>query len=179
MYKVFRFFTVLTSFYSLTTEGSQNLWLLVNLTDPIILGGEDSFSRNLDDFRSNRNVTAARLHTFANPSITDSSNFTTILSQVSEDDYTDDMWDGDVTLVVYVYNLTNPMTFKVKLVFEQVQFDEVLCIINTLLLLLHVYMYVLSKLRLSLCICIYVHVPYITQPWYKLVTMVAVRKAFG
>ncbi len=100
------------------------MWLLVNLTDPIILSGEDSFSRDLDDFHSSRDVNSSQIHSFTKPFIRHSSNFTDILSRVSEDDYTHHMWDKDVTLVVYVSNLTNPMTFKVKQVSEQVQFER-------------------------------------------------------
>ena len=87
----------------------------MNITDPISLENLDEFSRDLDDFGSNSIPSEAQLFTFARPSIRSNPNFTALFQLRAENDYTDHMWDGDVSLVIYASNLVSPMTFRVSL----------------------------------------------------------------
>lgn len=93
--------------------GSENYWVLANITDPIEIQGVGGYSRDLDDFGSNPDPSLAQLFTFARPSLLSNPNFTALFEARAENDYTRHMWNGDVALVIYVYNLADPMTFKV------------------------------------------------------------------
>ena len=102
-----------THMHTHTHTGSENLWVLRNLTDPISLGGESTHKDKLDDFGSTKSANKSQLFSFTRPLIRTSTNFTSIFNTASENDYTHHMWNGDVTLIIFVSNLTNPMTFKV------------------------------------------------------------------
>lgn len=92
---------------------SESLWVLANLTDVIVLEHLATHTQAFDDFTSNSNVSVAQVHSFVGPTILEQSNFTGIFNSAVENDYTKSMWDGDVTLVIYLSNLTRPMTFKI------------------------------------------------------------------
>lgn len=94
---------------------SENYWVLANITDPIEIQGVGGYSRDLDDFGSNPDPSLAQLFTFARPSLLSNPNFTALFEARAENDYTRHMWNGDVALVIYVYNLADPMTFKITL----------------------------------------------------------------
>jgi len=96
--------------YALTV--SEDLWLLANLTDPVLLNATDSYDVNYEAFDSNTNSSFAQLFSFANPSIRTSPNFTQLLIDNSENEYTSFMWDQDVSLVVYLSNLHSPSQFR-------------------------------------------------------------------
>ena len=92
---------------------SEDLWVLTNLTDPIQLNQGENYDTNLEAFGSNANATAAQLFSFTNPSIRNSPNFTELLINNAENAYTSHMWEGDVSLVIFLSNLTNPSTVKI------------------------------------------------------------------
>ena len=96
----------------LSTE-SENLWVLTNLTDSIVLAPIGSHTQSFNSFTSNSNSSLARLHSFARPSIQQLPNFTDIFNSAVENDYTNSMWDGDASLVIYIFNLTTPMRFRI------------------------------------------------------------------
>ena len=87
--------------------------MLANLTDALVLESLGSYEQSIHGFTSNSNSSLARLHSFARPSLTHLSNFTDIFNNAVENDYTSAMWDEDTTLVIYIYNLSSPMTFKI------------------------------------------------------------------
>ena len=93
---------------------SEDLWVLANLTDPIAVREEGSFTRELDDRSGSRNSSNPPLFSFAHLLLAESSNFTEVFRGRREHDYTSRMWNGDVALVIRVTNLTNPMTFRVS-----------------------------------------------------------------
>ena len=99
----------LSSFFT----GSQDLWVLANLSLPIVLDNLETHMQSFDDFTSNSNVSLAQLYSFARPTILELSNFTELFYDSVESDYTKSMWDDDVTLVIYLSNLSRPMTFKI------------------------------------------------------------------
>ena len=92
---------------------SENYWVLANLTDPIRVTGGGKFTRELDDMSGNRNISASQLFTFVQPRLRATSNFTDLFYSRTEHDYTNKMWNGDVALIVHVYNLTSPLSYKV------------------------------------------------------------------
>ena len=92
---------------------SENLWALTNLTDPIVLDPLGSHQQSFGGFSSNSNSSLAQLHSFSRPSIRHLSNFTDIFNIAVENDYTNSMWDGDTTLVIFLFNLTMPMRFRI------------------------------------------------------------------
>lgn len=87
--------------------------MLANLTNPLVLESLGSHEQNFNGYTSNSNSSLAQLHSFARPSLMRLSNFTDILNDAVENDYTSAMWDQDTTLVIYVFNLSSPMTFKI------------------------------------------------------------------
>ena len=87
--------------------------MLANLTDPIRVTGGGKFTRDLDDMSGNRNISASQLFTFVHPRLRATSNFTDLFYSRTEHDYTNKMWNGDVALIVHVYNLTSPLSYKV------------------------------------------------------------------
>ena len=87
--------------------------MLTNLTDPITLKSLDSDQRSFAGFTSNSNHSLAQLFSFARPSLAKLSNFTDIFNSAVENDYTNSMWDEDTSLIIYLSNLTRPMTFKI------------------------------------------------------------------
>ena len=87
--------------------------MLANLTDPIKVTGGGQFTRDLDDRSGSRNRTDPRLFSFAHPQLRSTSNFTELFNSRTEHDYTNKMWNGDVALIIHVYNLTNPLSYKV------------------------------------------------------------------
>ena len=93
--------------------GSEDLWVLANLTNPIVLESLGSHEQKFNGFTSNSNSSLAQLHSFARPSLVHLSNFTDIFNDAVENDYTSAMWDQDTTLVIYIFNLSSPMTFKI------------------------------------------------------------------
>jgi Fanconi anemia group I protein len=96
-----------------TFPGSEDLWVLANLTDALVLESLGSHEQSIHGFTSNSNSTLAQLHSFARPSLKRLSNFTDIFNSAVENDYTSPMWDEDTTLVIYIYNLSSPMRFKI------------------------------------------------------------------
>lgn len=92
---------------------SEGLWVLANLTNPIRVRGGGQFSRDLDDRSGDRNSTVPRLFSFAHPRLRDTHNFTNLFYSRTENDYTKDMWNGDVALIVHVSNLTSQIIYKV------------------------------------------------------------------
>ena len=65
------------------------------------------------------------------PWILNSPNFTAIWSMALEDKYTEHMWNS-VTFMIYVHNLTYPMTFKVMVLNQlHVVVNICLCLTNT------------------------------------------------
>ena len=97
-----------------THTGSQNLWLLANLTEPITVRNRGSLDRTFGSFQGSNNVSLSNLFSFARPSIRASPNFTKLLNTAVENDYTNHLWDQDVTLVVYLVNLTDTVQYKVR-----------------------------------------------------------------
>ena len=97
-----------------THTGSQNLWLLANLTEPITVRNRGSLDRTFGSFQGSNNVSLSNLFSFARPSIRASPNFTNLLNTAVENDYTNHLWDKDVTLVVYLFNLTDTVQYKVR-----------------------------------------------------------------
>ena len=93
--------------------GSEDLWVLANLTNPIVLESLGSHEQSFNGFTSNSNSSLAQLHSFARPALVHLSNFTDIFNDAVENDYTSAMWDQDTTLVIYIFNLSSPMTFKI------------------------------------------------------------------
>ena len=93
--------------------GSEDLWVLANLTNPLVLESLGSHEQSFNGFTSNSNSSLAQLHSFARPSLSHLSNFTDILNDAVENDYTSAMWDQDTTLVIYVSNLSSPMIFRI------------------------------------------------------------------
>ena len=93
--------------------GSQDLWILANLTDPMTLTDRNSFVNTFFSFVSNDNTTFSQLLTFARPSISDTANFTELFENATENDFTAAMWDGDVTLVVRASNLSSSVSYRV------------------------------------------------------------------
>ena len=89
------------------------MWVLANLSGSIVLDSLETHTQSFDDFTSNSNVSLAQLYSFARPTILELSNFTEIFYNAVENDYTKSMWDNDVTLVIYLSNLSRPMTFKI------------------------------------------------------------------
>lgn len=87
--------------------------MLANLTDPLALKSLGSHEQRFNGFTSNSNFSLAQLHSFARPSLMHLSNFTDIFNDAVENDYTSAMWDQDTTLVIYIFNLSSPMTFKI------------------------------------------------------------------
>ena len=92
---------------------SENLWVLTNLTDPLTLKSLGSYNQGFNGFTSNSNSSLAQLYSFARPSLSNLANFTDIFNNAVENDYTSAMWDEDTTLVIYIFNLSSPMTFKI------------------------------------------------------------------
>ena len=103
-----------THTYTHTHTGSQNLWLLANLTEPITVTNRNSFDRNFGSFQGTNNVSLSNLFSFAQPSIRATPNFTELFNTAVENDYTNHMWDQDVTLVIYIFNLTDTVQYKVR-----------------------------------------------------------------
>ena len=93
--------------------GSENYWVLANLTDPITVRGTGSFSREIDDKSGNKNASESQLFSFARSSLRNSPNFTELFFSRTEHDYTSKLWNGDVALIIRVYNLTQPLSYKV------------------------------------------------------------------
>ena len=87
--------------------------MLTNLTDPLTLEPHGSYKQSFNGFKSNSNRSNAQLYSFARPSLAHLPNFTDIFSDAVENDYTSAMWDQDTTLVIYLFNLSSPMTFKI------------------------------------------------------------------
>lgn len=87
--------------------------MLANLTNPITLKPHGSHRQTFAGYSSNSNISLAQLHSFARLAIQQLSNFTDIISDAVENDYTSSLWDGDTTLIIFLYNLTSPMTFRI------------------------------------------------------------------
>lgn len=92
---------------------TENLFVLVNLTDVLVLSPLGSYEKRFDSFSSNRNLSLAQLTSFTHPSFRNSTNFTALFEEATEDDYTSQMWDNDVTLVLHLSNLNSPSTFRI------------------------------------------------------------------
>lgn len=93
---------------------SEDLWVLVRITDPVVVEVGKSFHRTYGDFTySNATESRARLTSFASPSIQSTSNFTHLLEYVNGNNYTRSVWDRDVTLVLLVSNLSNSTRFRI------------------------------------------------------------------
>lgn len=87
--------------------------MLVNLTEPMAINTRGSFDRRFDSFSSSENQSDSTLTTFAHADIRSLDNFSAIFDEALENDYTSQMWDGDVTLVLYVRNLNSPSSFRI------------------------------------------------------------------
>jgi len=85
----------------------------VNLTDRITLRNQGSFDRSFDNFQSNKLANLSNVFSFARPSLRTTPNFTALFNAAVENDYTSHMWDKDVTLVIYLYNLTSSVQYKI------------------------------------------------------------------
>lgn len=92
---------------------SEDLWILANLTDPIQLNDGQIYDKTLGSFSSNSNETFAQLFSFTNPTLRNSLNYTELLEDNSENEYTSRMWDSDVSLVVFLSGLSNPTTLRI------------------------------------------------------------------
>lgn len=90
---------------------SENYLLLVNLTDPIKVSGTREFSKSFVPSSSDKNYTD--FFTFARESLQLESNFSQLKFNSYPNDYTKNMWKGDVGLVIYVYNQSTSMQYKV------------------------------------------------------------------
>ncbi len=77
------------------------------------LGDQDVFDNNWGSFESNTNTSFPLLFSFTNPTLRDTLNFTELLVDNSENEYTSLMWDSDVSLVIYFSNLTNPTSLRI------------------------------------------------------------------
>lgn len=93
--------------------GSENLWVLANLTESLAIGPRGSFEMRYNSFSSNNNQSNSILTSFAHSNIRDLDNFSVIFDSAVENDYTSHMWDGDVTLILYVRNLNSPSSFRI------------------------------------------------------------------
>ena len=96
------------------TLGSENYLLLVNLTDPISLSGGRAVSKTFESFSSSHN--SSDIFTFARGSLRESDNFTILYEEASARDYSNNLWDSDVGLIIYVYNLSPPLQYKVIII---------------------------------------------------------------
>ena len=84
---------------------------MVNLTEPIQLSGTSSMSDTFESFFSSDNNTD--FFTFAHDSIQDSYNFTVLLDSTVPNDYSHDLWGGDIGLVIFVTNQSLSLQYKV------------------------------------------------------------------
>ena len=94
----------------LPTE-SEQYQVLVNLTEPRLLNKTDSFDMLIDDFSSNN----TELFTFAHENIMNTSNFTELFNSAIANDYTTSLWDGDVALIIRVFNVSSRVVYKVSI----------------------------------------------------------------
>ncbi len=93
---------------------SQDLWVLVQITDPVMVEVGRNFRRTYGDFSySNETESRARLTSFTHPPIRNTENFTHLFNSTTGNDYTRHIWDRDVTLVLLVTHLSNSTKFKV------------------------------------------------------------------
>ncbi len=73
----------------------------------------ESFDRRFDNFDSPDNRSFSSISSFVHLSIRETFNFSTLFDEAVDDDYTRHMWDGDVTLVLHVTNLTAPSSLRI------------------------------------------------------------------
>ena len=85
--------------------------LLVNLTDPIRTRGR-SISKTFESFSAGGN--SSNLFSFLKSSDRDA-NFSSLLASLTPNHYSKNMWNGDVGLVIYVYNQTTSLQYKASL----------------------------------------------------------------
>ena len=92
---------------------SERYQVLVNLTEPRMIEKTDSFDMLIDDFSSRSDT---ELFTFAHEDIMNTSNFTELFNNAVADDYTSSLWDGDVALIIRVFNneYSSPVEFMVS-----------------------------------------------------------------
>ena len=90
--------------------------MLVNLTDPIRLDGRDTITNTFEPYSASRNSTD--FFTFADDSITSSYNFSELLTSSVPRDYSNDLWEGDIGLVIFVYNQSVSLQYKVYSIYH-------------------------------------------------------------
>ena len=85
--------------------------LLYNLTSPINISNTDSYKTTFKSFTTSSN--GSIFYSFARPSIQNTLEYNWLLGNITSNGYTNSLWDGDVSLVIYVYNLQSTVQYKV------------------------------------------------------------------
>ena len=91
---------------------SERYQVLVNLTEPRMVERTNSFDMLIGSFSSPNDT---ELFTFAHEDIMNTSNFTELFYNAVADDYTANLWDGDVALIIRVFNVSSHVVYKVSM----------------------------------------------------------------
>lgn len=91
--------------------------MLLNLTEPHVVSGYGSFDITIGGFSSSNTT---RLFSFAHEDIRSTHNFTRLFNSAVANNYSSALWDGDVALLIRVFNITSRLTYKVSVVLVMV-----------------------------------------------------------
>ena len=76
------------------------------------LSGTESVSNSYQSFDTS-NYNSSKLFSFLVPRIKDTVQFSWLLGNSSSNELTDNLWDGDVGLVIYVFDMKPGIRYKV------------------------------------------------------------------
>uniref|UniRef100_A0A1X7VPN4 Laminin EGF-like domain-containing protein n=2 Tax=Amphimedon queenslandica TaxID=400682 RepID=A0A1X7VPN4_AMPQE len=93
-------------------RSSQNYAILYNVTDVLTISGTNSHSERYESF-SSVTFNSSNLFSFARPDIQSTAQFGWLFGNSSSNDFTSNLWDGDVGLVIYVFNLKPDLQYKI------------------------------------------------------------------
>lgn len=96
--------------YSSFSIVSQSYLTLYNLSEPINMTQNDVYSTTFSSFSSSSDA----FFTFSRSSVQSSKLFNSTVENFTSNYYTNSLWDGDVGLVIYVYNLKPSLSYKVN-----------------------------------------------------------------
>ena len=75
------------------------------------MNGTDSFDMYIGSFSTPNDT---ELFSFAHNDITSTANFTELFSNAVGNDYSESLWDGDVALLIRVFNVSSSAVFRVS-----------------------------------------------------------------
>ena len=135
---------------------SDNYLLLYNLTNPINISNTNSYKITFKSFTTSNN--GSSFFSFARPSIQNTLEYNWLLGNITSNGYTNSLWDGDVSLVIYVFNLQSTVQYKVVIYMYYYILYKVVIYMDYYILykvVIYMYYYILYKVVIYMDYYIY------------------------